>query len=142
MAKFLKRRLSLTSLMSGGAASSAGGRPPVPESECKLRLDGNTLTLDNAGNWHLDPSTVGNFEAEIDRLQQYVRQLESEKRVLRERCAKSAGEKHMMQFQNQLLMELLAVAQLDANKNNEAYQKEALRTEALKWELGKWALGE
>jgi len=33
----------------------------------------------------------------------------------------------------------LAVSQLDANKNNEAYQKEALRVEALKWELGKWA---
>jgi hypothetical protein len=31
----------------------------------------------------------------------------------------------------------LAVSQLDANRNNEAYQKEALRTEALKWELGR-----
>jgi hypothetical protein len=29
------------------------------------------------------------------------------------------------------------VSQLDANRNNEAYQKEALRTEALKWELGR-----
>jgi len=132
---FLKRRLSWGSLKSG----SSGGisRPPVPESECKLELDGHKLSLDQRGRWHLDPRTIGNYEAEIERLQQYVRQLENEKRVLRERCAEVAGEKNMMQFQRDLLMELLAVSHLDSKNNAEAYQKEAIRTEALKWELGK-----
>jgi len=27
---------------------------------------------------------------------------------------------------------------MDADRNNEEYQKEALKTEALKWELGKY----
>mmetsp|Transcript_11695 Transcript_11695/g.19041 ORF Transcript_11695/g.19041 Transcript_11695/m.19041 type:complete len:141 (+) Transcript_11695:278-700(+) len=137
MSKFLKRRMSWGSTRS---ASSTGSRPPVPESEFTLTLDGNTLAMDGKGTWKLGKSTVGNFEAEIERLQRYVRQLEQDKRILSERCNQANGERRMLEFKNEMLLELLAVSQLDAKRNNEEYQREALRTEALKWELGKWTI--
>ena len=126
---------------SSGAGGGSGRFPKVPDSEVALDLDGTSLVLDpKDGVWRLDASTVGNFHAEIGRLQAHVRHLEGERGLLKERFAREHGEKLMLGFKNELLMELLAVSQLDANRNNEAYQKEALRTEALKWELGKWAV--
>ena len=44
-------------------------------------------------------------------------------------------EKYLLEFKNQLLLEMVSVAQLDAKKNLENLEREKLKTEALKWEL-------
>jgi hypothetical protein len=93
---FLKRRLSWGSGLSGWSGrsarsgSSASSVPPVPDSEMRLTLDGTTLALGRDGQWHLDSSTVGDFEKEIGRLQAYAAQLESEKKLVRTRARASA----------------------------------------------------
>ncbi len=98
MAEWLKRTLSGTrkrhsssdqagtmglGVTAGGDGESAAGsmlgldteQPPLP---IEIALSGNTLQLADGGrgrgeNWNLDAATVGNYEAEITRLQEHVK---------------------------------------------------------------------
>ena len=49
----------------------------------------------------------------------------------------SSSERYLVEFKNKLLVEMLAVAQLDAEKNADANHNEQVKVEALKWELAK-----
>ena len=48
--------------------------------------------------------------------------------------------RYMVEFKNKLLLEMLAVARLDADKNNRSFKTETLKTEALKLELANLTL--
>ena len=101
-----------------------------------LRLGAVTLSEDaGSGAWKLAPDAVQNFQAEITRLQQHVASLESKVGELRQRNTRTTEQKLLVEFKNQLLTELLAVAQLDAEKNHKIREEAEVKVEALKWEL-------
>ena len=109
---------------------------PLP---VRLRLNGNTLSfrtdLQPGGKWKTetdstqqDEEIISKLENELSRKCKDLKQLEDEKLQILE-------EKYLTEFKNQLLLEMVAVSQLDAKKNLEELQREKLKTEALKWEL-------
>ena len=102
-----------------------------------LNVDENVLTLrrDLKCRWKSETSTtrkdegrIATLQAEMQKLLVQVKKLENEKIAVTE-------EKYMLEFKNQLLLEMVSVAQLDAKRGAEELEKEKLKTEALKWEL-------
>jgi|EP00944_MAST-04C_sp_MAST-4C-sp1_P012645 hypothetical protein len=71
---------------------------------------------------------IEEFQNEIDRLRKRIAVIEQEK-------IREAETRFMIEFKNKLLLEMLAVAQLDADKSNSSLEAEKLKTEALKFEL-------
>lgn len=70
-------------------------------------------------------------------MQQEVKKLRKEREILEDKLQSTLEEKYLVEFKNKLLVEMLAVAQLDAEKNAEANHEEQVKVEALKWELAK-----
>ena len=75
-----------------------------------------------------DEERITTLQAEVQNLQRSLKTVEDEK-------LQALEEKYLLDFKNQLLLEMVAVAQLDAQKAQEELEKERLKTEALKWEL-------
>ena len=132
---FLRRSKDPGSSGSGGRAGDGGGFTQTHEPlQIGLNL-GNASLQQNDGGWTLAPDGVQNFHAEITRLQQRVASLESKTDELRQRNTRLTERKLLVEFKNQLLTELLAVAQLDAEKNHKRAEEANVKVEALKWEL-------
>ena len=68
-------------------------------------------------------------------MQTELQQMHKDMKVLEDEKIQVLEEKYLLEFKNQLLLEMVSVAQLDAKKNLENLEREKLKTEALKWEL-------
>jgi len=68
------------------------------------------------------------LHTEVSRLRERIEQLEKEK-------LKQLESRYIVEFKNKLLLEMLASAQLDADKNHSLLCHQKVKTEALKYEL-------
>eukprot|EP01029_Cantina_marsupialis_P029462 TRINITY_DN780563_c0_g1_i1.p1 TRINITY_DN780563_c0_g1~~TRINITY_DN780563_c0_g1_i1.p1 ORF type:complete len:130 (-),score=28.09 TRINITY_DN780563_c0_g1_i1:139-528(-) len=116
----------------------ATSRDPVP---LNIDLNGTKLSLID-GEWKLTEATANVTSREVPVLQDEVKKLASERDNLKRELESMAKSMHLLEFKNQLLFEMLAVAQLDAEKNAEEWQKEQLKVDALKWKLSKVTLAQ
>jgi hypothetical protein len=87
-----------------------------------------------------EDSISSSLETDVSILQAEVKKLRAEKEDLKDTMAKVIHEKNLIEFKNQLLVEMLAVSQLDAERTAEDWQKCKLTNEALQWELSKITL--
>ena len=111
-------------------------QPPLPIS---LLLNGNTLSfrtdLQPGGKWKTETDSTAQDEQIITKLQHELTRMHKDRKQLEDEKLAVLEEKYFLEFKNQLLLEMVAVSQLDAKKNVEELQREKLKTEALKWEL-------
>ena len=111
-------------------------QPPLPIS---LQLNGNTLSfrtdLQPGGKWKTETDSTAQDEQIITKLQHELTRMHKDRKQLEDEKLAVLEEKYFLEFKNQLLLEMVAVSQLDAKKNVEELQREKLKTEALKWEL-------
>ena len=104
-----------------------------------LNLNGHTLSfrtdLTPGGKWKTETDTTRQDEQIITKLQHELSRMNKDRKQLEDEKLAVLEEKYFLEFKNQLLLEMVAVSQLDAKKNVEELQREKLKTEALKWEL-------
>ncbi len=101
----------------------------LSEKEFKYTLTNGKGCWKSTGDGTSDEEKhIEEFQNEIDRLRQRIAIIEQEK-------IREAESRFMIEFKNKLLLEMLAVAQLDADKSNSSLEAEKLKTEALKFEL-------
>ena len=107
-----------------------------------LRLGANNFEFDpddcewGAGNGNL----FAEDEAEITRLQSELKKTLNDIRKAEDEKLDAVKAKCELEYENKLLTEMVAVAQLDWKKNLKHLKDEKLKTEALKWELANLAL--
>ena len=110
-----------------------------PLLEVGLSLNGNRLSfrpdLAKGGKWKAETDSTRQDEVRITTLQRELHALHKDMKQLEDEKLAVLEEKYLLEFKNQLLLEMVAVAQLDAKKNVEDLEREKLKTEALKWEL-------
>ena len=75
-----------------------------------------------------DEKHIAALQREIDKLREQLDSLEKQR-------MKEVETRFMVEFKNKLLLEMLAVAQLDADKNKANLKIEKIKAEALKFEL-------
>jgi hypothetical protein len=85
--------------------------------------------------WERREKGVEDDENHITALQNEVNRLRERLHAVEKQKMKEVETRYMIEFKNKLLLEMLAVAQLDSDKNNSNLQKEQVKTEALKFEL-------
>jgi hypothetical protein len=109
---------------------------PLP---VNLTLNGNTLSfrtdLTPGGKWKAETDSTRQDEERITTLQRELQRMHKDMKQLEDEKLAVLEEKYLLEFKNQLLLEMVAVSQLDAKKNVEDLEREKLKTEALKWEL-------
>jgi hypothetical protein len=91
--------------------------------------------LDAGGVWKAETDSTRKDEERITTLQAELQQMHKDMKMLEDEKLQVMEEKYLLEFKNQLLLEMVSVAQLDAKKNMENLEREKLKTEALKWEL-------
>eukprot|EP00947_MAST-08B_sp_MAST-8B-sp1_P001060 g1060.t1 len=127
--------------LKGKAKAAAHGKeqPTKEPLELKLNLEPHSLILSKGETriWRSEASDFKETEDNNLRLQQEVKKLRKEREILEDKLQSTLEEKYLVEFKNKLLVEMLAVAQLDAEKNAEANHEEQVKVEALKWELAK-----
>ena len=105
----------------------------------KLKLNGNALSfrtdLTPGGKWKTETDSTRQDEEQITTLQRELQRMHKDMKHLEDEKLAVLEEKYLLEFKNQLLLEMVAVSQLDAKKNVEDLEREKLKTEALKWEL-------
>lgn len=79
-------------------------------------------------------------EAEITKLQTEIKRMLNEIKIAEDEKLEAIKAKCSLEFENKLLTEMVAVAQLDWKKNTKDLENEQLKTEALKWEMANLAL--
>ena len=87
------------------------------------------------GKWKSKSKNAEEDEKHIASLQNEVDRLRERLSALEKHNIKEIETRYMVEFKNKLLLEMLAVARLDADKNNRSFKTETLKTEALKLEL-------
>ena len=104
-----------------------------------LNLNGNKLLfrtdLEAGGVWKAETDSTRKDEERITTLQAELQQMHKDMKIIEDEKLQVLEEKYLLEFKNQLLLEMVSVAQLDAKKNMENLEREKLKTEALKWEL-------
>lgn len=91
--------------------------------------------MDAGGVWKAETDSTRKDEERITTLQAELQQMHKDMKMLEDEKLQVMEEKYLLEFKNQLLLEMVSVAQLDAKKNMENLEREKLKTEALKWEL-------
>tara|TARA_B100000780_G_C20869083_1_gene345660 strand:+ start:41 stop:463 length:423 start_codon:yes stop_codon:yes gene_type:complete len=104
-----------------------------------LQLNGNALSfrtdLTPGGKWKTQTDSTRQDEEQITTLQRELQRMHKDMKHLEDEKLAVLEEKYLLEFKNQLLLEMVAVSQLDAKKNVDDLEREKLKTEALKWEL-------
>ena len=104
-----------------------------------LQLKGNALSfrtdLTPGGKWKTQTDSTRQDEEQITTLQRELQRMHKDMKHLEDEKLAVLEEKYLLEFKNQLLLEMVAVSQLDAKKNVDDLEREKLKTEALKWEL-------
>ena len=123
----------LTALGIGGKAPSAA-KPAKHLLPVSLEVGTSKFELTNR-EWVSQSESAKEEEkmnsklhTEISRLRERIEQLEKEK-------VKQLESRYIVEFKNKLLLEMLASAQLDADKNNLLLCRQKVKAEALKYEL-------
>eukprot|EP01112_Ceratiomyxa_fruticulosa_P011148 TRINITY_DN3002_c0_g1_i1.p1 TRINITY_DN3002_c0_g1~~TRINITY_DN3002_c0_g1_i1.p1 ORF type:complete len:145 (-),score=42.25 TRINITY_DN3002_c0_g1_i1:102-536(-) len=90
---------------------------PTVETPVSLRLGENCSLIYENGNWYsMDSGTGTSNGAEIMKLQSEIQQL-------RENLKQVTQQKNLLEFKNQLLLDMLTVTTLDLNAATEEAQK-------------------
>jgi hypothetical protein len=104
-----------------------------------LQLNGNALSfrtdLTPGGKWKTQTDSTRQDEEQITTLQRELQRMHKDMKHLEDEKLAVLEEKYLLEFKNQLLLEMVAVSQLDAKKTVDDLEREKLKTEALKWEL-------
>jgi hypothetical protein len=90
---------------------------------------------DGKGSWKSKSSGAKEDEKHIAALQREIDKLREQLDSLEKQRMKEVETRFMVEFKNKLLLEMLAVAQLDADKNKANLKIEKIKAEALKFEL-------
>ena len=109
-------------------------RPLLPV-DLKLGSEKFDFVVEEGALWKSQTDKAKEEEKSIGKLQREVNHLREHIEVLEKEKLKELEIRHMVEFKNKMLLEMLAVAQLDADKINATLGHERVKTEALKYEL-------
>ncbi|CAM9658341.1 unnamed protein product [Hapterophycus canaliculatus] len=90
-------------------------KPKKQHLPIEIQLGSNAVKLTPEG-WRLDSAELSKAHGECQRLEEGIHRLRRELESCREEAKQSAERENMAQFQNQLLIDMLAVARADEGK--------------------------
>ncbi|CAN0077473.1 unnamed protein product [Ectocarpus sp. 12 AP-2014] len=97
--------------------------PPLP---IEIQLGSNTVELTPQG-WKLDSRELATAQGECKRLEKEVMELRRDLENYRKDAKQSAEQENMASFQNQLLIDMLAVARADQGNFRTRLEQESAR---------------
>jgi hypothetical protein len=106
-------------------------KEPLP---VELQLGGNSLTFTEDG-WKISSKDNDKFAYENSRLKEELSALKGEMKVMQAKLRQTSEEGNMVRFQNQLLLEMLAVSRVDEKEFKLRLRREEVRHSELCGEL-------
>jgi septation ring formation regulator EzrA len=105
-------------------------------------MGGKTRMVFTESGWQVDGAVVREYEQKIQELTDQLcevnykaRESETACRRVKEGNEQTGGELSTLKFKNQLLIEMLAIAQLDESHARQSYQREKVKAEEYRREL-------
>lgn len=102
-----------------------------------LSIAGENLRFrqDLGGKWKVETKDALEDEKHIEILKEKLKHLQSDLEKLKTEKIEYIEQQNMIKFKNQLLTEMVAVAQLDAEESAQHLEEEKIKTDALKKDL-------
>jgi|EP00945_MAST-04E_sp_MAST-4E-sp1_P004537 hypothetical protein len=129
-----------TGLLGNSQKTDRTARRPLLPVDLNLGSEKFDFEVEGGAAWKSQSKSAQDDEKNISKLQLEVDHLREHIEVLEKEKLKELEIRHMVEFKNKLLLEMLAVAQLDADKINSTLGHERVKTEALKYELANLVL--
>jgi len=126
-----------TRFFHGNKKLALSENPAAPGLDLSIKLGNANMTFSSEEGWHLDESSIGNYENEITSLQRYVDQLEKEKDEFKKRYDEEHKRATLLELKNRVLLQMVATANLDLEKDGAIHEHLGLKCDALRWELAR-----